>query len=129
MMRWFLKRLPLALVLVVLWSILRISGVSFPIHRINGLILMCFCFGVIAVEFFKSGDISLRSFGWDLTFSVITTVIGTCTMTIIVVEKMGLSPTDFFMCSLIICDAWISPINSFRTAQRNWEAQIGTGPS
>lgn len=130
MKRWFLRHLPLALILVVVWSItrVRINVEHFFGFNQAGLLLTCICFVVLVVEFFKSGDISLRSFEWDQIFSVIATLIFPVVITTVILEKIGLHVTDVLMFGLVIADAIVSPINSFRTAQRNWEAKIGSGP-
>ena len=119
--KWFKNCLPAALILVVIWSIARMSGVNFSIKGIFGIILVCFCFAVLVIEFYKSGDRSLNSFGWDLGLSVLTTVLGTVILTLMISRKgfFDLFLTDYIMGFLIIFDAWFSPYNSFRIALRN----------
>ena len=119
-LKWFLKRLPLALFLVIIWSIARMSSVNFSIGTPLGIVLTFICFGVIFLEFYKSGDISLNSFGWDLGLSIPATVICATTITLLIQRGFGeLFLTDILVAAVILFDAWFSPFNSFRIALRN----------
>jgi len=119
--KWLKNYLPGALILVVIWSITRLSGVNFSIKAIPGIILACLCFVVLVIEFYKSGDRALSSFGWDLGLSVLVTILGTAVLTLLI-SRTGffhLYLTDYIIGFLIIFDAWFSPYNSFRIALRN----------
>ncbi|MFA5174095.1 MAG: hypothetical protein WC438_02850 [Candidatus Pacearchaeota archaeon] len=131
MKKWFLKRLPLALILVVIWSVvrLRLAIENFSQFNLTGLIFVFACVIVLVIEFYKSGDINLKAFGWDLALSVVATIICTVTITWIVAHHKGAHFTDGMICLLILFDAWVSPFNSYRTALRNWTANVGTSPS
>jgi len=80
---------------------------------------------VIAIEFAKSGDISLGFFIWEVITSVAATIVGTATFTLIFSQNSSFYLQDVFMGLLILFDAVFSVINSFRTALRNWAASIG----
>lgn len=122
MLKWIKNRLPAALILTVVWSIARMSGVDFSIDKIPGIVLTCFCFVVLVIEFNKSGDITLNAFGWDLGLADIAKVLVTIILTLLISEKgfSSLFLTDYFMGLLIIFDGWFSPFNSFRIALRNF---------
>ncbi len=122
MKKRLLKNLPLSLILVVLWLITRMSGVNFSIANTLGIILTILCFVVLIFEFNKSGDITLKSFALDLGFSILATVVDTVTMTLLIRDKGGfnLFLTDYILAGVILCDAWLSPFNSFRIALRNF---------
>ena len=131
MSKWFLKRLPVALSLVVVWTIVRLFINIEGFWSVNKfvVIVICICFAVVVVEFMKSADISMRSFQIDLLFAVVAVVLGTFALTKVGIEKTGFHFTDVLMAGLILIDATVSPINSFRTALRNFEVQPGSGQS
>ncbi len=124
-----IKRLPLSLILVVLWMITRMVGINFSIANVIGIILTVFCFIVLIFEFNKSGDITLHSFAWDLGFSILATVVNAVTITLLIKEKglFNLYVTDYLLSAVILCDAWLSPFNTFRIALRN--VMFGGGDS
>jgi hypothetical protein len=119
--QWLKNRLPAALILVIIWSIARESGVNFSISGIPGIVLTCCCIAALVVEFYKSGDRNEASFGWDLGLSVLATIICTAIITLLISRKgfSNLFLTDYILGFLIIFDAWFSPYNSFRFALRN----------
>jgi hypothetical protein len=122
------NNIPLVLVLTVLWSITKTTGVSTSITSVVGIILLLMTFSALAFEFFKSGDIGLKTFSVDTAFSIVQTII--CTSTVSVLLGKGLTPTipDLILFAAVLLDAWMSPVNSFRTALRNFATQ-SSGPS
>lgn len=123
-MKWIrlIKKLPLALILVAVWGAARLGGVDFSPATVSGIVVIMACFVVFTLEFIKSGDITLRSFGLDQAYAVLMIIVGTCVMTILVRDAYAPCVTDALIALLILCDGWVSPFNSFRTALRNWSA-------
>jgi hypothetical protein len=119
--QWLKSRLPIALFVIILWSIARESGVNFSIRSVPGIILTFCCILALVIEFYKSGDRNEVSFVWDTGLSVMATIIGTVILTLQMSKggffKMFL--TDGVVAFLIIIDAVFSPYNSFRIALRN----------
>jgi hypothetical protein len=117
-----LKNIPSTLILVIIWMITRLIQLDFSIAHPLGIILTILCFAVLIIEFTKSGDITLKSFGLDLAFAILATVVNTATITMLI-ERHGLSGlyvTDYILSGVILCDTWLSPYNSFRIALRNF---------
>jgi hypothetical protein len=125
-LKW-IKYLPLVLLLVLFWSLLRVNNVVDFSGGIAASILTLVCFVVIAIEFSKSGDITLGFFIWEVITSVAATIVGTATFTLIFSHNSNFYLQDVFMGLLILFDAVFSVVNSFRTALRNWAASIGPG--
>jgi hypothetical protein len=128
--KWLKSNLPAALILTILWSIARMSGVNFSIKGILGIILACLCFGVLVIEFYKSGDRVLDSFGWDLGLSVLSTILATTILTLLISEHglFNLYLTDYLIGFMVIFDSWFSPYNSFRIALRNFMYDKSASP-
>jgi hypothetical protein len=128
--KWLKSNLPAALILTILWSIARMSGVNFSIKGILGIILACLCFGVLVIEFYKSGDRVLDSFGWDLGLSVLATILATTILTLLISEHglFNLYLTDYLIGFTVIFDSWFSPYNSFRIALRNFMYDKSASP-
>lgn len=123
-----LLRIPLVLIMVISWAIMRYSGINLDTGGGPGMTLLVVCIVVLIIEFFKSGDISLGGFGLDLLFVMVTLIIATATTTIIVYgygwQQLGF--VDMMVLLVTLCDSWVPPYNSFRTALRNLQVG-GTG--
>lgn len=119
-----LSRMPWALLLVVVWALLRFSGMSLAPTGVPGLVAVVACVVVLVSEFYKSGNVSLGSFGWDMAFSVLNVVLCSVTLTLLVQGGHGLDFADLLVGAVILCDAWFSPFNAFRIALRSWTASV-----
>lgn len=123
-----IRRVPLVLILVATWAALRISGAPLDHASPISWVLVIVCFLVAFAEFYKSGDVTLSSFKIDLAFAVA----GTVAATVVAQSLWGqgsFSLPDFFVCAVVVADALISPVNSFRSALRNVQAGVNTAPS
>lgn len=122
-----IKRIPTAFILVALWAGLRLAGVDLAPGSALGVLFTLFCFLVFVLEFVKSGDITLGVFGLDQAWSVLTLIVATATLTLLVRDARALSFMDLLIAIVAVCDGWVSPFNSFRTALRNWSgASVAT---
>lgn len=120
------RRVPLPFIVLALWGIARWAGYDWPIGSVWSVGLIATCFIILMLEFFKSGDVALGSFKLDQLLSVVATVIVVAAETLLW-EHKGVSTVDFFVLAVILGDAYVSPVNSFRTAQRNIQAGVNTG--
>ena len=123
-----LRRLPLVLILVLAWAALRLSGCELTLGDPISWALVIACFSVTLIEFYKSGDITLTSFKFDLAFAVIATVVTAALVTHFWGQGV-ISVPDFFITVSVLADAFLSPVNSFRSALRNVQAGINTAPT
>jgi hypothetical protein len=124
-----IKLIPLALILVVIWSVLRVndlvdfSGTAGVVITIVALV----CFVVMIVEFFKSGSISIGSFSWDVITAYLATLIGSISLGLIY-AKGGFDAfciPDVFVFLLFSIDGTLSLINTLKVARR--DMSIGAG--
>ena len=79
---------------------------------------------VLALEFFKSGDIRQAVFLTDLVFTIVGIVVATALMTYMWSREDQTYPLTFFHgfgYLVLLADSVLSPYNSFRTAQRNFQ--------
>ena len=123
---------PLLLVTGIVWSTSKLSGVSTDTASFTGIGLILFSFATLVLEFFKSGDIGLRTFASDQAFSVAQTVLASVTLALVIRDRgfAAISLPDVVFAVVTLCDAWLSPFNSFRTALRNISGtNITTHPS
>lgn len=119
-----LRRIPVLLILVGTWLAGRFAGLDFGITSPAAWVVV-FAFGAgIAAEFYKSADILIRSFEADVAFAFITTVAMTASITFLWAAG-NIYMTDAIVIGVVSLDAVMSPINSFRSAQRNLSAGIG----
>lgn len=125
-MNW--KQIPYVLLITNIWSIGKLAGLSTSLLSFFGIVVLLLVFAALAVEFFKSGDIGLNTFGMDTAFSVLQVICGTVTITLMFCNHKPLTLPDCLLCLVVLADAWFSPFNSFRTALRNFAA-TQHGPS
>lgn len=121
---------PTVLALIAVWGGLRLVGVDVSLPSVGGLVVIGISVASLIFEFYKSGDISLSGFKRDLGFSLAATVAGSVIMTVLVLRtEYGLEHllVDGLVVIVILCDAWLGPVNSFRTAQRNFAAAVQPG--
>ncbi len=95
---------------------------------VGGILVTITALAVLVAEFHKSGDISLNAFMRDTAYAVLATIVGTFAITKLWESGQGLCLPDYLMSVVVLVDAWFSPVNSFRTALRNWSANVG-GPA
>jgi hypothetical protein len=119
------KRIPSVLVVCALWAIAKFSGLDTGIASVAGVAVVLFAFVALAAEFFKSGDIGLGAFGLDTAFSVAQVAVCSANVTMLLARGYSLTIPDILLCVVVVCDAWFSPFNSFRTALRNWASPVG----
>jgi hypothetical protein len=113
------NKIPYAFILIAYMLVVRLTALD--MNGMAGYIFIGLCVIVLAVEFFKSGDISTAYFLSDIIFAVLAVVIATALISY-AVFKLGETPTFYYWLgyAVIIGDAIISPFNSFRTALRNF---------
>lgn len=127
-MNW--RNIPFVLALLALWVGIKLAGYNTSFVGPVGITLICVTFFVLFIEFFKSGDIGLKTFGLDTAFSVLQVIACTATVTYLITRSSWgvMSIPDLLVCFTVLVDAWFSPYNSFRTALRNFAATT-TAPS
>lgn len=123
--KWkYIPLMPLGFLLALLWAILRLCGIH--LAGTVGLVFVGLCLIALIFEFYRSGDIGLKGFALDLLFAQLAFAIVLVTITTIAMRKGGdFGAIDAFVTIVIFADAYFSPFNSFRTALRNWAANIG----
>jgi len=122
-----LRKTPLALVLVLAWISARTAGVDFSIVTPWAWMVAIASMVVSMLEFYKSGDIMIHSFKIDITCSVIATVIMSSGATYVWMSQ-NVYFVDMFVVAVVLFDALVSPINSFRSALRNMQAGVNSAP-
>ena len=115
-----IKSLPLVIILLVIWAILRFS--QFELSNQISLIVASFsAIAVLAFEFYKSGDITLKNFGSDMFFAIVAIAIFCVVETTLILKGYHFDFSDVLMGIVVFVDGWFSPFNSFRTALRNFQ--------
>lgn len=110
---------PWASLVCAAWAGIRLSKyLALDLATPPGLVLLCASLVALVVEFFKSGDVGLSEFIRDLTFALVTLAAGVVTITLLV-QRDHVTVLDGIVFSVLVLDAWLSPINAFRTALRN----------
>ena len=90
------------------------------------IVLVVFSVPIIVIEFLKSGDISVKSFGLDLFAAILETVLATMTLTLIwKSEGLNFVLTDLLIGFVAIADIWVSTLNTYKTGLRNIQADPG----
>ena len=126
-----MRKLPSVLILIVIWAALRFAGVDVALPSIGGLALLGLSVGSLIFEFYKSGDIGLAGFKRDLAFSLTATIAGSVILTVLALRTefaLGNLLIDGLVAIVILCDAWLGPVNSFRSALRNFSGAVQQGP-
>lgn len=117
------------LIMVMLWAILRLSGVDMPYSSVWVWILFIPMLVSLFVEFQRSMDIMAYMFARDLLLAILSVVMTTITITYIVVGSMDVRLIDMLVALVVFIDAWMSTTNSFRMALRNLSGNINHGPT
>jgi hypothetical protein len=87
-----------------------------------GYTFIVFGLFVLFIEFFKSGDISTTAFLTDLIVAVTSVIGGAALITVMLIdERYSLTFFHWYGAAILVADAILSPLNSFRTAKRNLE--------
>jgi hypothetical protein len=115
-----LKRFPSVLLLLIVWAVFRLGNIADFSTGVGLMIFVALVLGSISFEFFKSGDITLLSFGWDMSFAIIATIMCSVVETILIMNH-SFALTDILTGLVVLMDGWFSPFNSFRTALRNFQ--------
>lgn len=111
--------IPWASLVCAAWATIRLGRyVELDLATPPGLVLLCSAIFALVVEFFKSGDVSLGRFMRDLTLALLTLSAGVVTITLLI-QRDAVTVLDGIVLAVLVLDAWLSPINAFRTAMRN----------
>jgi hypothetical protein len=111
--------IPWATIVCAVWSAIRLGHyLVLDLATPPGLVLLCAALVALVVEFFKSGDVGLGGFIRDLTLALLTLVAGAVTLTLLV-QRDHVTVLDGIVFTVLVLDAWLSPINAYRTALRN----------
>lgn len=116
------------LIMVILWAILRLSGVDVPYDSVWAWVLFIPMLISLFVEFRRSMDIMAYMFARDLLLAIVSVVVTTVTITVIVMGPVGFRLVDALVALVVFIDAWVSTTNSFRMALRNLSGNINQGP-
>lgn len=119
-----LKKVPTVLVLVAIWALVRFLGLATPMASVWAWILLIACFAAIVYEFYKSSDITVRSFAVDLGFAVLAMAMVSISLTLLWQYRSWFL-IDVIVFATAFIDGYVSPMNSFRCAQRNLQGGIG----
>ncbi|MEK7650212.1 MAG: hypothetical protein AAB367_04640 [Patescibacteria group bacterium] len=117
------KRIPWALLLVLGWIMVRHSGVDLSVEGVAIWPFVGVSFVTLMAEFYRSGDIMILSYKLDQTFAVVATLVLGYGLSLAVQDPHVL---DLLVAAVVLADAIISPVNSFRTALRNMQAGVDT---
>jgi hypothetical protein len=120
-MMYWLKKLPLILIVMCIWAFLRVCGLSFPAVSAQTVILGV-AFGiVIAGEFMKSADIMERAYDRRLFSMMLSIIICVFMLTKVTFQTggEGLCFGDLIPIGGFLAEA-ICLRNAFKTALRNW---------
>lgn len=125
-----LRRVPLVLIALVLWFVVKLVGPELTIANPLSAVFIIGLFIVSNIEFIKSSDITVSTFTLDLLFAFIGTVV-CVSMAWYEYGVLGNMPclADLVVFGVVVADATISPMNSFRTALRNVQAGVNAAPS
>ncbi|WP_417915265.1 hypothetical protein [Candidatus Electronema sp. JM] len=115
----FFNKVPWTFLIIIYLVGAQVSQI--PLDGVPGFILIGLGVFVLFAEFFKSGDIGLAVFMIDMVTSVIALVTATVLLCYLAWE-MGQPLTFYhwFGYTILLGDAIFSPLNSFRTALRNF---------
>ena len=105
------------LIAYLVWA--QLAGIA--LDGIPGYVFIGLAIAVLFVEFFKSGDINAFAFLLDQVFAILAVAVATWLMSYLIYVE-GQSPTFYHWlgCAVVLGDAVLSPLNSFRTALRNF---------
>ena len=111
--------IPWASLVCAAWATIRLGRyLELDLATPLGLVLLCAALFALVAEFFKSGDVGLGEFIRDLTLALLTLAAGVVTITLLL-QSDRVTVLDGIILAVVVLDAWLSPINAFRTALRN----------
>jgi hypothetical protein len=115
----FFNKIPWTFLIIIYLVTAQVAAI--PLDGVPGFVLIGLGVFVLFAEFFKSGDIGLSVFMMDVVTSVIGLVAATVLLCYLVWE-MGQPLTFYhwFGYTILLGDTIFSPLNSFRTALRNF---------
>ena len=115
----FFNKVPWTFLIIIYLVGAQVSQI--PLDGVPGFVLIGLGVFVLFAEFFKSGDIGLAVFMIDLVTSVIALVTATVLLCYLAWEmSQPLTFYHWFGYTILLGDAIFSPLNSFRTALRNF---------
>jgi hypothetical protein len=115
----FFNKVPWTFLIIIYLVVTQVMEI--PLDGVPGFVLIGLGVFVLFAEFFKSGDISVAVFFTDVVTSVIALVAATVLLCYLTWE-MGQPLTFYhwFGYTILLGDTIFSPLNSFRTALRNF---------
>ncbi len=110
-------KFPSALILTVLWAVSKFVSLDTSVSQPTGVALLILTFGSALYEFYKSADLSVSAFAADTACSVAQAIVATVT---VVYNLDYITLPDAILCLTVVADGIFSPVNSFKTALRNF---------
>jgi hypothetical protein len=120
-----MKRFPFTWILVLVWIVLRLCHINIEITGPFGLIFAVAGLVVIAVEFYKSSDIGLRTFKIEKASSWVATVAWAYAMGKFADSFSDIHIGDLIVGAVVFVDDWLSTTTSFAMALRNIVGNVG----
>src|SRR5687768_13680419 len=114
-----LRVIPLTVFLTAAWALMRTGKLDLSLNTPYGIGIVIACFVVLTLEFFKSGDINLKSYMIDQAFAILSLISAAALITVIINRGEQLVIADWLIAAVCLIDSWLCPVNSFRTALRN----------
>ena len=113
------NKIPWTFLILIYLVVTQVAGIS--LDGVPGFILIGIGVFVLFAEFFKSGDIGISLFFFDVLTSVIGLIIATILLCYLVWEtNQSLTFYHWFGYAILLGDTILSPFNAFRTALRNF---------
>lgn len=120
---------PSALIVVLLWAILRWAGVKFTLNSVTSSLGLIFSLGLISasmialiVEFLKSSKTGPREFAIDLALAILAILIVSHVSAVFWWIHKTFYLVDLFIIALVSADGIVSVRNSFKVALRSFAA-------
>ena len=124
-----LNRVPWTLVLVLCWAGARSAGAQLAINSASGIIILIAAFGALVVEFMRSADITVARFKFELAMAVVAVGCASAMTALLFTMHLGITLADIIVWIVVLVNAWVCPVNSFKTALRNITTDVGIGQS
>ena len=115
--------IPWNFLLIVLVIAMRYLKIDMTLGSIPSICVLIGAILVMVLEFIRSGDILFKNFIIDTSLSNLALIGSSWYVAYLVFKGIPLHFVEYLAYAIIILDAWLSPINGFRTALRNF--QIG----
>ena len=126
-MLWPIRKTPWALIVVLSYAIAKLLGAQLASGSIPGLIFIGAGLVALMLEFMRSADITVSTFKLDLAMSILALLICAVVTTCIFTLKLSFGFVDAIIWAIVLADAWLGPVNSFKTALRNITTDVGIG--